>query len=240
MMAMWDEETIETRVHGKFFHLRGIVYGQFCEVHLTDFEYTYPDPVICVLDPHDRQPHHLIWAIIDRTDDIHVHSEMSIHCTVDELARFARKLEKKEGYNMRRRIIDPNFGRKPLIITGRNMIEELARSGCPGWMEADDAKDEGHLKVKDYLRFDRNRPISEVNKPKIFFHRERVPKTIHSIRNYQYEEWIGKIAGERDPKEKPKDRETHGADVVRYLCMTNPRYEFLRYRNDYELEEPAY
>ena len=240
MMSMWDEETIETRIHGKFFHLRGVVYAQFSNVHLTEFEYTYPDPVICVMDPHDRQPHHVIWAVIDRTDDVHIHSEMSIHCTVDELAQRIRKLEKTQGYNVRRRIIDPNFGRKPLIITGRNMIEELARSGCSGWMEADDAKDEGHLKVKDYLRFNRNAPISLTNKPKLFFHRERVPKTIHSIRNYQYEEWVGKIAGERDPKEKPKDKETHGADVVRYLCMTNPRYEFLRYRNDYELEAPAY
>ena len=240
MMSLWDEETIETRIHGKFFHLRGVVYPIFCDVHQTDFDYTYPDPVICVLDPHDRQPHHLIWAVIDRTDDIHIHSEMSIHCTVQELADRVRKLEKSQGYNMRRRIIDPNFGRKPLITTGRNMIEELYRAGCSGWMEADDAKDEGHLKVKEYLHFKRNQPISEINKPKLFFHRQRVPITIRSIRNYQYEEWIGKIAGERDPKEKPKDKETHGADVIRYLCMTNPRYEFLRYRHDYELEAAAY
>lgn len=240
MMAMWDEDTIDTRIHGKFFHLRGSVYPVFCDVHQTRFEYQYPDPVICVMDPHDRQPHHVIWAVIDRTDDIHIHSEMSIHCTVSELSKAIKKLEKAQGYNMRRRIIDPNFGRKPLITTGRNMIEELCREGCSGWIEADDAKDEGHLKVKDYLFFQKNRPISEVNKPKLFFHKDRVPKTIMSIRNYQYEEWIGKIAGERDPKEKPKDKETHGADCIRYLCMTNPRYEFLRYRYEYELESAAY
>ena len=240
MMSMWDEDTIETRIHGKFFYMRGVVYAQFCEVHQISFDYQYPDPVICILDPHDRQPHHVIWAVIDGADDIFIHSEMAIHCTVAELAQRIKKLEKTEGYNVRRRIIDPNFGRKPLIISGRNMIEELHHEGCSGWMEADDAKDEGHLKVKDYLRFNRNQAISEINKPKLFFHKERVPKTIHSVRNYQYEEWIGKIAGERDPKEKPKDKETHGADVVRYLCMTNPRYEFLRYRNDYELQESAY
>lgn len=240
MAAMWDDETVETRIHGKFFHLRGVVYPGFCDVHQTNFEYTYPDPVICVMDPHDRQPHHVIWAIVDRTDDIHVHSEMAIHCTVSELAARIRKLEKDQGYNMRRRIIDPNFGRKPLITTGRNMIEELHREGCTGWMEADDAKDEGHLKVKEYLHFSRKQPISEINKPKLFFHKERVPRTIHSIRNYQYEEWIGKIAGERDPKEKPKDRETHGADVIRYLCMTNPRYSYLSHRANYELEAAPY
>ena len=240
MAAMWDDETVETRIHGKFFHLRGVVYQNFCDVHQIEFDYQYPDPVICVLDPHDRQPHHLIWAIVDRTDDIFIHSEMSIHCTVSELAARVRKLEKTEGYNIRKRIIDPNFGRKPLITTGRNMIEELHREGCSGWMEADDAKDEGHLKVKEYLHFKRNLPISEINKPKLFFHKQRTTRTIHSIRNYQYEEWIGKIAGERDPKEKPKDKDTHGADVIRYLCMTNPRYDRMIERYDYELQSAPY
>ena len=218
-----SEDVRETRVYGKFFHLRGTVYTEFSEMHTLEFDYEYPEPVICVLDPHDRQPHHVIWAFVDKMDDIYVHREMSVHCTVQELAGKIRMLEKSEGYKMRRRLIDPNFGRKPLITTGRNMIEELAKSGCPGWAEADDPKDEGHLKVKDYLHYDRRIPIDYTNKPKLFFHKKNTPITIRSMRNYQYEEWVGKIASERDPKEKPKDKETHGADCVRYLCMSNPR-----------------
>ena len=119
------------------------------------------------------------------------------------------------------------------------MIEELAKQGCPGWAEADDPKEEGHLKVKDYLHYDKRKPISEINRPKLFFNKSRVPMTIHSIRNYQYEEWVGKIAGERDPKEKPKDRDTHGADVTRYLCMSNPHYSRIEEKS-YELETAPY
>lgn len=232
-----SEDVRETRVFGKFFHLRGIVYSEFSDIHTVEFDYDR-QPVIAVLDPHDRQPHHVIWAFIDDIDDIYVHSEMSIHCTVQELAAKIRKHEKDNHYRMARRIIDPNFGRKPLITTGRNMIQELSVAGCPGWAEADDAKDEGRLKVKDYLHYNREYPVSHTNKPKIFFHRKRVPKTIHSVRNHQYEEWVGKIAGERDPKEKPKDKDTHGADCIRYLCMSNPRHQRVSEKT-YE-EEVAY
>ena len=235
----WDEDTKQTRMHGKFFHLRGIVYNEFSEIHQIEFDYQYPDPVISVLDPHDRQPHHVIWAIVDRTNDLFVHTELSSHCTVQELSKMILAVEKQNGYRMRRRLIDPNFGRKPLITTGRNMIQELAVAGCGGWSEANDSKDEGRLKVKEYLHFDRTKPIEFTNKPKLFFHKSRMPLTIRSVRNHQYEDWIGKIASDRDPKEKPKDKESHGADDVRYLCMSNPRYSIMT-EKAYELEESPY
>ncbi len=239
MAQMWDEDTIETRIHGKFFHLRAQVYTEFSEVHQINFDYTYPDPVIAVLDPHDRQPHHVIWAIVDRHDDIFVHSELSVHCTVEELANAMRKIESKNGYKMKKRLIDPNFGRKPLITTGRNMIQELSRAGCGGWFEADDPKEEGRMKVKEYLHYDKTKEISLTNAPKLFFHRERVPLTIHSIRNHQYEDWIGKTSDDKDPKEKSKDKDTHGADCIRYLCMSNPQFDRMR-EATYELEESPY
>lgn len=255
--AMWDEDTIETRIHGKFFHLRGQVYTEFSEAHQLEFDYEWPKPVICVLDPHDRQPHHVIWAFVDENDAIYVHSEFSRACTVEELAKAINAHEKsifsemtspdgprkdlKMGYKVKRRIIDPNFGRKPLITTGRNMIQELAKAGCPGWMEADDAKDEGRLKVKEYLHWNQKKELSLTNRPALYFHKINCKTTIRSMRNHQYEEWTGKTAGEKDPKEKTKDKETHGADCVRYLCMSNPVFDRLSQGAEYyELEQAPY
>ena len=237
--ATLSDDMKETRIYGKFFHLRGVVYTEFSDIHTIEFAYHYPDPVISILDPHDRQPHHVIWAIIDGNDDIFVHSELSIHCTVQELSSLVHKVELDNGYKMRRRLIDPNFGRRPLITTGRNFIQELYKCGCGGWTESNDSKDEGRLKVKEYLHYDKRKEISFTNKPKMYFHKFRVPLTIHSIQNHQYEEWIGKIAGERDPKEKPKDKDTHGADCVRYLCMSNPIHGKMESKL-YELESAPY
>ena len=123
------EDEIETRIHGHFFHLRGMVYKEFCDVHLlNDFSYS-PEytgfPVICVLDPHDRQPHHLIWAMIDRTDDIIVMHEAVREGTLKELAALIRATEQYFKWNVVKRLIDPNFGRKRLIGVGRTVIQEL-------------------------------------------------------------------------------------------------------------------
>lgn len=237
--ASLSEDMRETRIYGKFFHLRGVVYTEFSDVHKIEFSYQYPDPVISILDPHDRQPHHVIWAVVDRNEDLFIHSELSVHCTVQELSNLIKKVEKDNGYRMRKRLIDPNFGRSPLITTGRTFIQEMARSGCGGWTESDDAKDEGRLKVKEYLHYNKRQEISHTNKPKLFFHKFRTPLTIHSMQNHQYEEWVGKIAGDRDPKEKPKDKETHGADCIRYLCMSNPTHGKMESRI-YELETAPY
>lgn len=225
MARWWDEETKESRLHGKFFHLRGIVYKEFSDMHLQEFAYEYPDPVYVVLDPHDRQPHHVIWAFVDRKNHLYVHSELDSACTVKELAGKIKRIEADNGYRVVRRIIDPNFGRRPLVTTGKTFIQELASHNCGGWTEVNDSKEEGHMKVRDYLHYDQKLAISHTNTPRIFFSKSRVPRTIHSVRNYQYDEWAGKVASEKDPKEKPKERETHGADTVRYLCMSEPYWE---------------
>lgn len=251
-----SEDVAQTRIYGNFFHLRGAVYTELSEVHFQRFPYNYPDPVVVILDPHDRQPHHVVWAIITPDDDLYIHTELAVHCTVEELADKIKSIERnmvsvqtapdgtskeiKTGYRVRRRLIDPNFGRKPLITTGRNMIEELARAGCGGWHEADDPIEEGHLKVKDYLHYIKEEPVSLTNKPKLYFHKDRCPLTIRSMKNYQYAEWVGKTSEERDPKEAPKEKDTHGADCIRYLCMSNPTYKRALESANRELTESPY
>lgn len=229
----------ETRLHGKFFHLRGSVYKEFGSEHVETWDYDNKSSVICVLDPHDRVPHHVIWAFVDRDDNLYVDYEWQGHIELDDLARKIVSIEKARGYNMKRRLIDPNFGRKPSQVgANKNVMRELAANGCT-FYEANDNVELGHMVVRDYLHFDRSKPINSINKPKLFFHKERCPCTIKSMRNLQYEEWTGKIAGDRDPKEREKDKENHGADCVRYLCISKPKGS-CSVQPDRELEAAAY
>lgn len=218
---MLPADVRETRIHGKFFHLRGIVYKELSSVHIRNFGYEN-EPVICVMDPHDRQPHHVLWAYLTKTDDLHVFYEFTKHCTLRELAANIYGVEKHFGFKMRTRLIDPNFGRKPILATGRSVIEELSRLGLH-FKEANDNVEAGQLKVKQYLHYDKSKPLDITNSPKLFF-RPKCSKTIHSMRNLQYEEWVGKTKGEKDPKESVKSKDTHGADCIRYLCMFNPSH----------------
>lgn len=217
------EDEKETRIHGKFFHLKGIVYKEFNQdIHvLRDFLYEPNYPVICVLDPHDRLPHWIIWAMIDRINDVFVMYELVKEGTISQLAGMLRATEKYFGWNVVKRIIDPNFGRKPLLSTGMSVIQELAKNRCY-FTEADDNKEAGRLVVKEYLHYDLKKPIDINNKPKVFFVGDKTPRTIHSVRNLQHDEWKG--GQDRDPKEETKPKDEHGADTIRYLLISRPQF----------------
>lgn len=238
-----SEEYRETRVHGAFFHMRGLIYKEFGEAHIeeeTACKYNGRDPVIAVLDPHDRNPHHAIWAYIDKEDDIHIIKELIIHCELDDLAQAMLTVEKENKFRMRRRLIDPNFGRKP-AAAGANysVIQELHRNGI-GFYEANDDVQLGHMLVRDALHYKMNKPVTAVNKPKLFFSRQGCPKTIRSMKNYQYQEWQGKTKEDKNPKEIEKDKDNHGADCVRYLVISRPRNESFANQEAKELESAPY
>jgi hypothetical protein len=228
------EEIKEIRVDGQFFTLRGRVYREFSDSHLLHFEYQYPDPVICILDPHDRQPHHVIWAFVNRNDDVFVDSEMSVRCELDDLARKIKAWEQERGYKMRKRLIDPNFGLKP-AKPGANwsVKDELTRHGC-GFYPANDDRELGHMIVRDYLHWDKKREMSATNAPKLFFSKDRCPITIRSMRNLQYDEWASTTARKREPKEETQEKDSHGADTVRYLIVGKPRFRSIQETDVYE------
>ena len=236
-----DDEK-QTRLHGHFFHLRGIVYNEYTtSIHEKLLTYTYPDPVIGVLDPHTRKKHHMLWAIVRRDDSVYVDRELVVHGTLQELAKQILLAEQRAGYRMRRRLIDPNFGRTPNLVTGRSVIDELRQRPYPvHFGEADDDKEAGILKVRDYLHWDPAKPITALNTPRLFFN-PRCEKTIHSIRNYQFDEWRGVTKETRDDKEVNKEKDTDGADCIRYLCMSNPTFDRITHRAELtEMTEPVY
>lgn len=237
------EDYKETRLHGTFFTARGIIYKSFGDPHIKDdLDYKAPEvvgsPVICVLDPHDRLPHHLIWAWVDRQDDIYVDYEVIIHCELQDLAKKILEVEKARGYKMKRRYIDPNFGRKP-AAAGSNfsVIQELKKHGV-GFYEPCDDIELGHMVIREYLHYDKTKPVTAINKPKLFFHRQGCPVTIRSMRNLQYQEWAGKTKDDKNPKEDEKEKDNHGADTVRYLCIERPRYTSARASEETLTEAP--
>lgn len=234
------EEIKEIRVDGQFFNLRGRVYKEFSDAHLLDFKYQYPDGVICVLDPHDRNPHHVIWAYVDRSDDVFIDYELTIRCELDDLARTILAIEKERGYRMRKRVIDPNFGLKP-AKPGCNwsVKDELTKHGC-SFYPGNDELELGHMIVRDYLHYDRKREMTATNKPKVFFSKERCPITIRSIRNLQYDEWAPATRNKKNLKEETQEKDSHGADCVRYLLVNKPRFRALQDQDTPELEGAYY
>jgi len=239
--SMLDEDEKATRMEGKFFHLRGAVYKEYSSVvhEVTDFEYMQGYPVIRVIDPHDRLPHWVIWAMVDKIDDLYVMYEAQISGTTKELAAQILFTEKYFGWNMAAGLIDPNFGESPSAVgSGETMIQELSKYKVAVY-PADD-RDFGRLQVKDYLHYIPGKPIDITNKPKIYFVKDGCPKTIKSLMNLQHAEWKGKTASEKDPKEDTKEKGAHGADCVRYLCAARFTFSQFRQAGGHEGEIPSY
>ena len=246
--AKMPEDLRQTRIHGKFFHLRGLVYPEFdAAVHTWQeterLKYQYPDPVVCVLDPHDRLPHHVVWAWLDRQDTIFVDRELVFTGTLKDLCREILLTEAKAGYRMARRLVDPNFGRKPAQVGGgASVIDELSRKPYPLYFgEANDDKAAGRMRVKTLLHYDRHKPLSVTNSPKLYFHKGRCPVTIRSVRDHQYDDWKGASKDDKDLKEVEKPKDTHGADCIRYLAITRLTFDGLTHQvKSQELEAAAY
>ena len=245
------EEIKEIRVDGQFFTLRGRVYKEFSDVHVVScqhsgsddmcaYHYKYPDPVICVLDPHDRLPHHVIWAYVDRSDNVVIDYEMIARCELDDLAYKILRIEKERGYKMRKRLIDPNFGLKP-AKPGCNwsVKDELTKHGC-SFYPANDELELGHMIVRDYIHYNKTKPLSFTNQPRAYFSKMNCSVTIRSMRNLQYDEWASATANKKEPKEQTQEKDSHGADTVRYLLVDRPRFRVLQEESSDDLEEAIY
>jgi hypothetical protein len=217
-----DDEK-EARLFGKFMHLSGLVYKEYdSSVHkVKAFEIPFDWKRICVLDPHDRKKHAVIWAAVDPFDSLYIYDELEIGGTLGALSEAIKIKENKAKIDLR--IIDPNKGRSPSSIGKAGRItDELAKYKLYFWSGVNDSIPDGHLQVKHYLRYNVKEPISSTNKPKLYFF-DTCEQTNYGMTHYVWDDF--RDTESKDPKEKPKDLYKDFPDLVRYLCMAGIRYK---------------
>ena len=239
--GLLTEDEKEMRLYGRWFHMSGIVYKEFDQgVHVIDDAVVDKSlPVFFVLDPHDRNPHCGIWAYVDKTDDVVICDELIQGGTPEEYSKAVLSLEKERGYKIRKRIIDPNFGNKPQSVGSRiRVVDQFRNSGLKNMILGIDDDEAGKLRVRSYLKFDRSKKVDISNKPKIFFFKQRAFKTWRAISNLQYADWQKKTSEDRELKESVKDKNKHFSDTLRYLLLSNPKYE--RTYSPEEVDKPIY
>lgn len=229
LIASITDEEKEARVHGKFLHLSGRIYKEFdTAVHLID---KLPEgwqrwPVYFVLDPADRRPHHGVWATIDPLDNLYVFDELVFKGTIKDTSKEILIRERTNGIKCLDviRILDPNKGNTPSAVSGLKLIDEFASHAVYFTANVNDDLALGHLAVKERLSYDRSKPVSSTNHPKIYFIREKTRECVKQILSYVWDDWRGKGAASRSEKEKPKDINKDMPDCIRYLCMSNPTW----------------
>jgi hypothetical protein len=177
---------------------------------------------INILDPHDAIPFALSWAAIDFSGDIYIYAEFpfedldKIKRTSLSLVDYSRIIREREGRNTPElRIADPYFVNKRYVTDGKTLKEELQDIGLDYENGDTLGIETGHKKVREFLRFDKKRPVGPLNHPKLHIFK--------SCRNHwrsmlRYKKKFHKT-GEVKDKILIDETFKHFADNIRHLLM---------------------
>ena len=234
------EEERETRSHGRFRYLAGRIWKDWeREVHLFDREEEWKEDKrrgvkvrgeppahwkrAFFLDPHDRLPHALLWVASDEVGNYWVYREGWLeNYLLEEIVEYIERKEKGAGERIVMRIMDPNFGPKRYGNTGLTVRGELEKAGQERgyrvrFVFGNDNKELGRKEFASLLRYERSKPISFNNHPKIRVASD-LKEFIYQIEHYVWDDY--KSGQDRDPKEKPKNINTHFPDICHYLALS--------------------
>ena len=189
-------------------------------------------PIFCSVDPHTRRPWAIIWAAITPEDDILV-----VDCwpkeayeklkrsgkTLDQYADVIRAVERRFPGGSRRvkwREMDPNYGNTNALGGALTVQNEMQQRGLFFRCDGNNNIDEGHEAVREVLRFDKDKPLGTMNRPRL-----RVAASCRNVwwsfNNYVWKPWDDDT---RTPADKPMDTGKDFMDCVRYMVMRKPRY----------------
>lgn len=224
MIAEMSPEEVEARVYGKALYLRGLIFKTFDpKVHVLKEQMNVPSQadVYQAVDPHSDKPFACIWGFPDQNGDFYIVDEWpneefsrmhNCQLGVDDYARIFR--DKEHGWNVVRRIIDRHFADVRHVVNRKTLREEFQEIGFyfePSY-QATEEIETGILRIRDYLKYDATKPLSPLNKPKLFVN-PSCKNTIKALLNWARDPDNGKV------KEDYKDF----CDVMRYLTMDDPR-----------------
>lgn len=233
------EDVKEARLHGNFKHLMGVVYKMFDPaIHVVSEKTVKIDfswPTYFVVDPHDQKPFFGIWARVDPFNRVYVVDEIKFKGTLKEFSNQVLMRELMSGIRPSEviRILDPNKGRTPSVISGNTLQTDFAGHGLFFTTKVDDNIQRGHLLVSALLAYNKAEPVSLTNCPKLYFIKEHTTECVKYIQLYTWDEYIGRTKDSKGEKEKPREKYKDFPDCVRYLACYKP-YFFLQSEADPE------
>lgn len=228
MMAHMDPEEKEARLQGKPSHLIGRIYPTFVKDEpyvVDDFDVFSEMPggvIINVIDPHDAIPFAMSWMYLDKTGQLWIYDEYPFD-DLDKIKQtsltypdYSRIIREREGrYQADIRWIDPFFGNKRFANDGKTPKEELSDLGLDYEDGDTSGIDTGHMKVREFLKYDRLKEVSSLNHPRLHI-LKKCRNHWRSMINYKR-----KIKKDGEVKDKIVIEETfkHFCDNIRHACM---------------------
>jgi len=227
MISEYDEDEKEARIEGKAMYLKGLIYKTFNPaVHVlkTPIQAPANATIYQAVDPHTDKPFASIWAFVDARGDIYIVDEWpnvdfykwrNCQLTIRDYKKIFS--DKEQGMQVYKRIIDRHFADVRSTVNKKTLREQLRDDVDLEFYPSYQALEEvetGILKVRDYLKYDPNRALDTLNKPRLFIN----PHCANTIKSF--------LRWSRDPlKGDPQDAYKDFMDCVRYLCMDSPEID---------------
>jgi phage terminase large subunit-like protein len=234
MVGEYDEDDKQARVYGKFQHLTGMVFKQFNRrVHvIKPFHISRRDFLVWeAIDPHPRNPDAVLWVAVDTKGRKFVVDELY---TADyfngawkpyrltNAALVQRIRAKSEGFRIEERIGDPSMFNQdkhqddPAGMTLAAKLSELGLDYAPATKDRSTAD----KVVGDALNFEK---VGDeiVRAPELYVF-DTCVRTIWEIEHYQWEDWRGKAAERKSPKERPMDKDDHEIECLGRILVRQP------------------
>ena len=249
LMEKLTDEQREVRLHGNFLHLSGVIYSLFTQGESTwcfkcqkkivpvagrcvtcqsdDVQsfghviapHPIPNnwPIVMVIDPHPRKKDAIGWFAVTPSDDIILVAEAEADGTADDVKRVIDEVEATHKLYVRKRLMDPNIATETNDKMGRGWT--IRKAYDDAGIRCDLANDEinaGIANVKDLLK-----PDQQTRRPRL-----RVFATcqrfIYGMSHWSWDEHVR--AGDKEPKEKVRDKAKDFPDLIRYLANDRPNY----------------
>ena len=110
LKEVYDEETLKTRLEGKFRHLSGLIYQIDRAVHVIPyFDWPKEWPVWMCIDPHPKKPHAVLWVGVTPCDQLVIIDELRVSAPISELANRIREKEVNNRYRIVDRLCDTSI-----------------------------------------------------------------------------------------------------------------------------------
>ena len=227
MLDHMDQDEYEARALGKFIHLSNVIFGKAFnrKYHVISNNTEFPNGCQWgyTVDPHGSKPFAMGLWWVDYRGNIVFDSEYPLETftkikdckmTLKDYVEIWRQWE--QGRHVNQRIIDRHFA-NARDYRGRTLKQELEEDYKMQWDNSYNMENEleaGILKVKQYLSFDKTKPLDSLNQPKILI-KERCHNIIRAL-----ERWSRNKTTFRPEENSPyKDH----ADIVRYTVMAEPK-----------------
>ena len=226
MIAEYSEDEIEARVHGRFQHLSGLVFKKFDRrIHVIEpFVITKRDfAVFHALDTHPRNPDSGLWVAVNKDGTKFIVDELTVSAKTRTLA--ARILKKNESYRIEQMLLEPaayiedQHGDDP---ENKSLAAELANEYGLDYEKATKDRTRSDRRIRDALDYKRvGKEIIVAPELYIF---DTNPWIIYELEHYQWDDWKGRTAEDKSPKERPKDKDDHKIECLGRILIQEPRW----------------